>query len=388
MMTTLIAQPPPGRSDNGAESASALSSGSGVGGRGPGGADFLATMTGAPLLAEVAEKSIRPSPATTAARPQPANRQEGPEEAAGLDPSFAMIAPMIPVSVDAGVSAPTADADGDEVRIEVESSPAVIARLRFEKNFEAAEPDTPAIAALPGAGQNTAAAEGENKAAAKPDLSAFSGISSPQETSPGAPSEAGETHQAPPSSADGKKPDDVRPLKAELTADNAIRPALADRALPVANAPIDAPEAPRAPVRAAPAAHLNATLNAHPVTFSVVARTEENVLEIRLDPPELGKISIEFSELGRHGVRAIVAAETPGTLDLLRRNADGLIAELARHGFSGADLRFSDQPSKEGGLADRRRNAGKAIHFSTPSNSPSIENPLATFISAAYDKTV
>jgi hypothetical protein len=82
-------------------------------------------------------------------------------------------------------------------------------------------------------------------------------------------------------------------------------------------------------------AQLRAALLAAP------APAEGRSLELRLDPPELGRVTVSF-EAGRDGaLAALVAAERPETLDLLRRNAEILQRELAQAGWRGAELQFA-----------------------------------------------
>jgi len=66
-------------------------------------------------------------------------------------------------------------------------------------------------------------------------------------------------------------------------------------------------------------------------------------LEVRLDPPELGRVLIEFRGQGGELVRAVIAAEAPETLDLLRRNADILERALEKGGLKNIDLDFGGE---------------------------------------------
>lgn len=76
------------------------------------------------------------------------------------------------------------------------------------------------------------------------------------------------------------------------------------------------------------------------VAAAIVAEPGAGRIELRLDPPELGRleISLEFVD---QTLRATVAAERAGTHDLLRRHAELLQMQLQQAGFSGADVRFS-----------------------------------------------
>ncbi|MEM9169263.1 MAG: flagellar hook-length control protein FliK [Pseudomonadota bacterium] len=63
-------------------------------------------------------------------------------------------------------------------------------------------------------------------------------------------------------------------------------------------------------------------------------------VEVRLDPPELGKVRINLMLDRTDAVTAVVTAERGDTLDLLRRHADELVKELMRGGYASVDLDF------------------------------------------------
>lgn len=62
-------------------------------------------------------------------------------------------------------------------------------------------------------------------------------------------------------------------------------------------------------------------------------------LELALSPEELGRLTISIQQDGDF-VRVTMIAERPETLDLLRRHASDLVADLRQSGFSGASLSF------------------------------------------------
>ncbi|MEM7212520.1 MAG: flagellar hook-length control protein FliK, partial [Pseudomonadota bacterium] len=64
-------------------------------------------------------------------------------------------------------------------------------------------------------------------------------------------------------------------------------------------------------------------------------------IELSLDPPELGRIEIQM-EVAETGMRATLAAERPGTTDMIRRQAELLIQQFDEAGFSDVSLSFSD----------------------------------------------
>ena len=64
-------------------------------------------------------------------------------------------------------------------------------------------------------------------------------------------------------------------------------------------------------------------------------------IEVRLDPPELGRVRIHFSMERNDAVIATVSTDRSDTLDLMRRNAGDLMKELERAGFTNVQLDFS-----------------------------------------------
>jgi flagellar hook-length control protein FliK len=75
-------------------------------------------------------------------------------------------------------------------------------------------------------------------------------------------------------------------------------------------------------------------------------------IEIRLDPPELGRVRIEM-RLVDGTLQALVTTERPEVQDLMRRNAEILRAELEAAGYEGVSLGFA------GGEAAGERAAGE-----------------------------
>lgn len=69
---------------------------------------------------------------------------------------------------------------------------------------------------------------------------------------------------------------------------------------------------------------------------------DTNTLELRLDPPELGRVLIQMSTQDGE-MRAVITTERAETAELMRRHADVLGRELARAGLAGADLSFQSE---------------------------------------------
>lgn len=95
------------------------------------------------------------------------------------------------------------------------------------------------------------------------------------------------------------------------------------------------------------------------IVAAVASRPGEAKLEIRLDPPELGRVLIGFERDGADIVRAVVTADSPDTLDLMRRNADVFQRALEQQGFSNLDLQFADRGARE----DAQENPGEGARL-------------------------
>lgn len=79
-----------------------------------------------------------------------------------------------------------------------------------------------------------------------------------------------------------------------------------------------------------------------------VVESDESRVEIRLDPAELGRVHISLTRT-EHGVHAMVTAERPETLELLRRNAETLTRELGAAGYDSVSLDMSQGSRNFGG---------------------------------------
>ncbi|MEM8572186.1 MAG: flagellar hook-length control protein FliK [Pseudomonadota bacterium] len=96
---------------------------------------------------------------------------------------------------------------------------------------------------------------------------------------------------------------------------------------------------------AARGADLGNTVQARPQTvaqqLSVAINTaQDGQVELRLDPPELGRVQIQM-QTSEDGVRAVVIAERAETQELLRRHADMLSRHLEEAGFTSVSLDFT-----------------------------------------------
>ena len=70
-----------------------------------------------------------------------------------------------------------------------------------------------------------------------------------------------------------------------------------------------------------------------------VQRGGEGTIEVRLDPPELGRVSVTLTTSG-DAVTALISSERPDIGEMMRRHNDLLYRELANAGFKNVTLDF------------------------------------------------
>ena len=92
---------------------------------------------------------------------------------------------------------------------------------------------------------------------------------------------------------------------------------------------------------------------------AAAARIDGSRIELRLEPPELGRVNLSFT-ITEDGMTAVLAADKPETIDLMRRHADQLAKELAEAGYEDVDLSFADDPSQAEDQPDKAQ-AGASV---------------------------
>ena len=76
------------------------------------------------------------------------------------------------------------------------------------------------------------------------------------------------------------------------------------------------------------------------IQAAVSARNGRDFVEVRLDPPELGRIRIDFNVEGAETIKAVIGAERAETLDHLKRNIADLEQQLKQAGFGSVSFEF------------------------------------------------
>ncbi len=77
------------------------------------------------------------------------------------------------------------------------------------------------------------------------------------------------------------------------------------------------------------------------IVAAIKANRRADTIEIRLDPPELGRVKIEFTMDTVESVRAMLSAERGDTLEHMRKNISDLAAQLKDAGFKSMEFEFS-----------------------------------------------
>lgn len=163
---------------------------------------------------------------------------------------------------------------------------------------------------------------------------------------------------------------DATPLSADLVAE-AITGSSAAALQGMANAASDQTAPPYMPVPLE-----IARTTAPQIATAIPPGPGEGRIELELDPPELGRIEIQF-DITDQQLRAVVTAERPATGEMLRRHGDLLIQQLQRSGFTEIDLRFGrDNPSSRWFTAPY---PGHPDGESAPTSNPRMEAVAASW---------
>jgi hypothetical protein len=78
------------------------------------------------------------------------------------------------------------------------------------------------------------------------------------------------------------------------------------------------------------------------ITAAIESDPAAGRIELRLDPPELGKVEIAI-DIVEQSLRATLTVERPATHELFRRHGETLLAQLHQAGFAAVDLRFAGE---------------------------------------------
>ena len=292
-----------------------------------------ATPVAAPVVPVVTPEAANTAPVTASAETAPI------AEPAAAAPAQPVPATPIPVTAAPAAPAPTAPAN------DAEAAPAAPeAQPVTQPAAQQVKPQTPEAAKTKDAGQAPA------KPATAPTDAVRTDDAPARPERVTAPREHGVSAELAPEASPESKPDPVaRPHEAA----NAVK-AGADL-VQTLNVTAPAPQAHSAPLQSTAAANAVAAATPTPmqsppvpvaglaVEIAAQSLAGKNRFEIRLDPPELGRIDVRL-EIDNDGhVKSRLIVERSETLDMLRRDAPQLERALQQAGLKTADnaLEFS-----------------------------------------------
>lgn len=111
-------------------------------------------------------------------------------------------------------------------------------------------------------------------------------------------------------------------------------------------------------VQAMAASQPAATTAAAQLVAAIRTESKSGNIEVRLDPPEMGRVRISLSVETADAVKAVLTVERPETLDHLRRNMAQFTDDLRMAGFTSVDVEFSEN----GGSAAFQDETGASEH--------------------------
>lgn len=129
-------------------------------------------------------------------------------------------------------------------------------------------------------------------------------------------------------------------------------------------------------LQTAPRVALTPRAIASQISASVTSASSDTI-ELRLDPPELGKLIVSITQ-NESGVSTHIVAEKAEVAEFLRRHADLLSRELNKAGVEGSSLEFSHRQDKgnEGAWQDDSREAA--------SGTVTLDSLVTAGVSAPY----
>lgn len=137
----------------------------------------------------------------------------------------------------------------------------------------------------------------------------------------------------------------------------------AETAIPAASGALPQPaQASVATFASAPTAPVAPPDSIPQIILQTLSTTTEGTLELTLSPQELGPLRIEFLA-SADGLRVTLAAERPEAMELIRRHAGELLAELRQAGWAQASLSFGQWAQGRGdhGRGEGTRSAPRAM---------------------------
>ena len=108
------------------------------------------------------------------------------------------------------------------------------------------------------------------------------------------------------------------------------------------------------------------------VISAVTSRPVGGIIDVHLDPPELGRIEVVL-EIVEQGLRATLVAERQATGEMLRRYGAELLQQFQDAGFDDVDLNFGQPGAGTGERPDRTGSQGPSVVGAFDTTDPAIE---------------
>jgi flagellar hook-length control protein FliK len=268
--------------------------------------------------------------------------------------------------------APSAPLPAAPVETVAETAPAENEPPLVRKVGISAPSGPPAAVALksnPGTGGAVDPAADPDAAAAKAPTAAKEGVSAPAETA------------AQPPAGDAKPQDrhqvSAEPRAAQIEAPNPLPPPDLPRTAPNGATPAQQQQL------VAPAVAVSQL----GVTIATRVKQGESRFQIRLDPPELGRIDVSLSVDKAGATNTVLTVERMDTLDLLQRDSRALERSLASAGFKSdpGSLQFNlrDPGQNPQGFAGQSHDGGQSRRFlftaavPAPEGQRTVPTPIA-----------
>ncbi len=338
----------------------------------------------------VVEAGERAEAKKTAPGPEKADLLDAPEAGpppdAETDPSAT---PASDVEADSAETAPVPVFEAEAVEAEAGSRDAAAAEAETPDAFvpddvaELVVPPAPATRSADGAAPAVPA--GGRDSAAPADVARTAQPTPAPDAGEVAEAPAPDPESTPPARAGSEAPADAPRPSGANPAHAAQSPAVqhpAPAGGPVLGpAPFDGLDWRLTPqVHAPTRIHSAASVQPQAVTGQIavaIAQSANSRIELRLDPPELGRVQIQLNPTER-GVQVVVMSERAETGDFLRRHGETLARDLTEAGYGDVTMEFTAGGSGTPGDRDRAEAAAPRVLTMSDGSAPAPESVADT----------
>jgi hypothetical protein len=111
-------------------------------------------------------------------------------------------------------------------------------------------------------------------------------------------------------------------------------------------------------------------------TFATVQETQSGIT-VRLNPPEMGRVFVDFQFSADRGLTAIIRSDVPETAALMKHNADFLQETLKDSGFNSVTLSFEQNDGSKRDSPDFDRNHKSSTFYQFVPNGGEVQRDNA-----------